>query len=76
MAKKLKDVNYYDAQNPEKLTEIGYVNGVRVEINLNQDVQVNEGIKEMFDYANKARRKLDTPPKNGKITPESEVRKF
>ena len=75
--KNLKSVNYYDAKNPNALTEIGYVNGIRVEINLGQDVQVNEGIKEMFDYAHNAERQFDRPVKNGKITPEeAESRKF
>lgn len=75
--KNLKNVNYYDAKNPKALTEVGYVNGVRVEINLNEDVEVNEGIKAMFDYAHKAEREFDKPVKDGKITPkEAEPRKF
>lgn len=72
-----KTVNYYDAQNPSAKTEIGYINGVRVEIKLNEEVEVSEGIKTAFDYAHNARRKFDTPPENGKITPEeAEPRKF
>lgn len=75
--KNLKSVNYYDAKNPKALTEIGYVNGIRVEINLNEDVEVNEGIKEMFDYAHKAERKADRVINDGKITaPEAAPRKF
>jgi hypothetical protein len=73
----LKSVNYYDAKNPKALTEIGYVNGIRVEINLNQDVEVNEGIKEMFDYAHNAERKADRVINDGKISAvEATPRKF
>ena len=75
--KNLKSVNYYDAKAPKALTEIGYVNGIRVEINLNEDVEVNEGIKEMFDYAHNADRKADRVLNDGKITPiEASPRKF
>ena len=72
MAKETKkvNVNYYDSQNPNAVTEIGYVNGIRVEVNLNEEVEVNEGIKEMFDYAHNAQRKFDKPVPKGKITPE------
>ena len=75
--KNLKNVNYYDAKNPNALTEIGYVDGIRVEINLGQEVEVNEGIKAMFDYAHEAERNFDRPVPKGKITPEEqEPRKF
>lgn len=77
MAKNLKSVNYYDAKAPKALTEIGYVNGIRVEINLNEDVEVNEGIKAMFDYSHNAERKADRVINDGKITaPEATPRKF
>lgn len=75
--KNLKSVNYYDAKAPKALTEIGYVNGVRVEINLGEDVEVNEGIKAMFDFAHNADRKSDRVLNDGKITPvEASPRKF
>ena len=74
--KNLKNVNYYDAKNPNAVTEIGFVNGIRVEVNLGRDVEVNEGIKAMFDYAHEAERKFDRPVPKGKITPEEEPRKF
>ena len=75
--KKLRSVNYYDAKNPKALTEIGYVNGIRVEIDLNKDVEVNEGIKAMFDYAHNAERKADRVINDGKISPvEEKARKF
>ena len=75
--KNLKSVNYYDSKAPKALTEIGYVNGVRVEINLGEDVEVNEGIKAMFDYAHNADRKADRVLNDGKISPaENSPRKF
>ena len=75
--KNLRSVNYYDAKAPKALTEIGYVHGIRVEINLNQDVEVNEGIKAMFDYAHNAERKADRVINDGKISAvEATPRKF